>query len=421
MKFKNVQQVTLSRLCTGCGICYSMCSEKNIALHDIEDDGIRPIVNQNGCRLCGRCLKACPGIKNIDFYRSLNNQQNERIFNKWGNIYELWEGYASDPEIRFRGSSGGLCTALSLFCLEQGYAGGVVHIGADQDKPWLNKTFRSETKDELISRAGSRYAPASPGNGIHLIENARDKSVFIGKPCDVAGIRMVQQLRPDLDTKISLVIGFFCAGTPSTRGTIEFLNKNGLDKSELSELRYRGNGWPGEATAILKDAKLTPFKTTYEKSWGFIQKYRAFRCYLCPDLTSQNADISVGDPWYREIKKNEPGRSLILIRTERGHHIFQKAIKLRYIIAEKTDTNYIYFSQKNLLGKKQQIWGRLLAMRLLNVPTPKIIGYNLFENWIELTLKEKAKSIFSTLKRIIKRRYFKVNYSKFKTVKNKKS
>jgi coenzyme F420-reducing hydrogenase beta subunit len=55
---------------------------------------------------------------------------------QWGTVLEVWEGYASDPEIRFRGSSGGLCTALSLFCLEKEIGSGVVHIGSDPGRPW---------------------------------------------------------------------------------------------------------------------------------------------------------------------------------------------------------------------------------------------------------------------------------------------
>ena len=141
----------------------------------------------------------------------------KQLGKRWGRIIELWEGYAADPEIRFKGSSGGLCTALSLFCLEKGYAGGVLHIGSDPERPLKNKTVRSASREELVSRTGSRYSPASPCDGLECIEEARHPSVFVGKPCDVAGLRMAQAIHPELEQKTFLVIGFFCAGTPSTR------------------------------------------------------------------------------------------------------------------------------------------------------------------------------------------------------------
>ncbi|RJQ66745.1 MAG: 4Fe-4S dicluster domain-containing protein [Desulfobacteraceae bacterium] len=408
LKLKNVQKVAAFRLCLGCGVCYSVCPARKVQLIDVAEEGIRPFVEQDGCKACSMCLKACPGVHStIACRNSAHFLADSRLVKRWGPFIELWEGYSSDPEIRFKGSSGGLCTALSLFCLEQGTAGGVLHIGSDHEKPLKNKTFRSTTRDELIARTGSRYAPAAPGNGLRMIENAPDQSVFIGKPCDVAGLRLAQQIRPELNRKTALAVGFFCAGTPSTIGTMEFLRKNGADPSQIAELRYRGMGWPGMATAHFKDNKKPPLKTTYNDSWGFIQKYRPFRCYLCPDLTAEHADIAVGDPWYRELGKNDPGRSLILIRTEKGREIFHRAMKQGYVTAEPADPEIIYRSQKNLLSKRQAIWGRLAAMKLLGIPSPELVGYHLFENWMGLPLKEKIRSIVGTARRIIQRNYFK--------------
>ena len=48
--------------------------------------------------------------------------------------------------------------------------------------------------------------------------------------------------------------------------------------------------------------------------------------------------------------------------------IFHRARELGYVTAEPVAPEIIYRSQKNLLGKRQAIWGRLLAMRLLGIP-----------------------------------------------------
>ena len=70
--------------------------------------------------------------------------------------------------------------------------------------------------------------------------------------------------------------------------------------------------------------------------------------------------------------------------------------------------------EKNLLGKRQAIWGRILAMKLLGVPYPELNGFHLFENWLDLPLKEKVKSVLGTARRIVQRNYFKpLNYSKY--------
>ena len=414
MKFENVSQVATCRLCIGCGTCAYICPEEKVQLVDIEHDGIRPIVLPDSCGSCNQCLMACPGLSTTAFYHPSYDGAGDPPEKYWGRILELWEGYASNAEIRLKGSSGGLCTALSLYCLENNVAGGVLHVGADPELPWKNKTFRSLTREDLIRRTGSRYSPASPCDGLKQIEGAVDASVFVGKPCDIAGLRLAQQMRPNLEKKTSLAIGFFCAGTPSTSGTLELLRKIGVDVDAIDNLRYRGIGWPGMATVEFKEQGLDPVKMSYKDSWGFVQKYRPFRCYLCPDLTAESADISVGDPWYRQIGENEPGRSLILIRTEKGREIFNDAVAAGYIEATPADYEIIYRSQKNLLGKRQAIWGRLLAMKILGIPYPRLKGFHLWDNWVDLPTTEKVKSVLGTARRIVQRNYFTpVDYTKY--------
>jgi coenzyme F420 hydrogenase subunit beta len=408
LKIRNVQDVAARRLCLGCGACFGICPEGKVRLVDVEDEGIRPfVVEEGGCRSCGTCLAACPGIRTTAPDAPPPQGKEEAAFTRWGGFTEVWEGFAAEPGVRFEGSSGGLCTALSLFCLEQGVAGGVLHVGADRQTPWKNRTVRSTTREGVLAGAGSRYAPASPCEGFGEIERAGDASVFVGKPCDVAGLRMAQQIRPELAGKTRLAIGFFCAGTPSTRGTLELFKMHGVDPGDVSAFRYRGQGWPGMATARFKDGTRPPLKVSYKDSWGFVQKFRPFRCYLCPDLTAESADISVGDPWYREVGVDEPGRSLILVRTEAGREIFRRAREQGYVTAEPRDPEIIYRSQKNLLGKRRAIWGRLLALRLLGVPRPELKGFHLYANWRELPFGEKARSVFGTARRAAQRNYFK--------------
>jgi coenzyme F420 hydrogenase subunit beta len=164
-------------------------------------------------------------------------------------------------------------------------------------------------------------------------------------------------------------------------------------------------GWPGKTSARLSGESKPALEMTYEESWGFLQKYRPFRCYLCPDLTAEFADISVGDPWYRGTGEKEGGQSLILLRTRRGAEIFRDAVKARYIRAEKCSLARVEASQRNLLGKRQSIWGRLLAMRLLGIPYPKIKGFHLFRNWMESPIQNRARSVAGTARRILERGY----------------
>src|SRR5439155_18276454 len=128
---------------------------------------------------------------------------------EFGTALEIWEGYASDPDLRYRGSSGGILSALALYCLEWENVGFVLHVGMDEEKPWTNKTVLSRSRAEILARTGSRYAPASPCEGLQAVEESDRPCVFIGRPCDAAGVALLRKQRPKLDQKIRLVLTFF--------------------------------------------------------------------------------------------------------------------------------------------------------------------------------------------------------------------
>jgi len=406
-KFRNVSDVVNWRLCVGCGVCAYVCPDYKIKLVDIENDGIRPFLDSDDCGACRECINVCPGYETIHFYGSNRLNLIEDLKKSWGPVIEVWEGYAADKDLRYHGSSAGLASALALYCLEREGMYGVLHTGSDTKKKWKNKTVFSNDHESILSNTGSRYSPASPCDSLKLIETANSPCVFIGKPCDLSGLRKAQQQNEKLNEKIGVAIGIFCAGTPSTTGIKQLLKSLRLNVEDIEEIRYRGKGWPGNFTVRSKHNGQIERHISYEKSWGFLQKYRPFRCYLCPDGTSEFADISCGDPWYRELNENEKGYSLVLVRTEKGERILHGAIEAGYVKLEQADYRILQKSQKNLLLKREAIWGRLLAMKIFGIPTPRLKGFSLFKNWLDLPIQDKFRSILGTIRRIIQRKYYK--------------
>jgi coenzyme F420 hydrogenase subunit beta len=330
----------------------------------------------------------------------------DNLTDRWGTILEVWEGYATDAEIRHKGSSGGVATALALACIEKAGMMGAIHTGAGS-QPLASKTKFSKTREELMGAAGSRYAPAAPCEGLKRTGDDQGKCVFIGKPCDAAGVRKAQRSNNVLIKGIGIVISIFCAGTPATQGTKDLLARMEVPLHEIGAIRYRGNGWPGKFSVIMSTDNVEVKELTYGVAWGFMQKYRHYRCHLCPDGTGEFADISCGDPWYREIKEGDSGYSLILVRTERGKKILQDAMSDGYITAERADPIILEKSQKNLFNKRAAVWGRLLAFKIIGLPTPKYYGFPLFSCWMILPMSEKARSIIGTIRRILQRGYYK--------------
>jgi coenzyme F420 hydrogenase subunit beta len=338
---------------------------------------------------------------------SQNGQKSNAAFETdWGPLIRLWEGHAVDPEIRFKGSSGGVLTAISSYCLEQLGMHGVLHIAQDPTDPVRNRTRLSRSRSELLAATGSRYSPASVCNGLSLVEAAPAPCVIIGKPAEIAAVRNAVKLRPELDRKVGITLSFFCAESPSTRGTVELLEHLEVDPASVIDLRYRGYGWPGHF-APTRAGETGPCRTmTYRESWGFLQAYRPWSVQLWPDGSGELADISCGDPWYETRGEKNPGFSLVVARTERGREIIEAALAAGYLSLKPAERWKLTKSQSGILVKKGSIWGRRLAMRLFGLPITRFDGLDLWHCWKPLAVEEKLRAILGTIRRIITRKLY---------------
>ena len=138
-------------------------------------------------------------------------------------------------------------------------------------------------------------------------------------------------------------------------------------------------------------------------SWGLLAAYRPMRCHLCPDGLGQSADISCGDAWERFTGKPDPGRSIVIVRTERGREILRRALAEKYIELERVGPEAVTAAQPNLLQRRRELFGRLFAMKLLLIPAPSFPGFSLFRSWVRLPLLRQFQTIVGTLRRFLLR------------------
>lgn len=402
----SIRDVAEGNLCTGCGVCAAV-QPSDLRMVDDFEQGRRPlaVVGRESVDH-GPALAACPGHQLEHGPRP--DGADRELWHGWGPVLEVWEGYAAYPEVRLKGSSGGAATGLAIHGLTGGGMGGVLHIRQRADHAYLNETVISTTTDELIAATGSRYAAASPGERLHELKDRDTPSLMIGKPCDIAGARKAADRDPALDTKLGLTVAIFCAGAPNARATVEMAKTLGVaNPAEIESIRYRGDGWPGNAVVTGTDNGIPASgSASYAESWGtMLQQHRQWRCYVCIDHTGEFADISVGDPWYREIEPGDPGRSLVIVRTERGRRYLADAMTAGCLDLERVGNELLPASQPNLLETRGSVWGRILALRLAGVPTPRYRGMATLRIWLrELSMEARVKSIGGTLTRIRRKR-----------------
>lgn len=398
-----ISSIVACNLCTGCGACAGGFPDF-IQMVDDPENGRRPRVVQSpeGVQASKAAAEICAGVSTD--WNDLPVQDD--IDAAWGPVLSAWEGWASDAATRHRGSSGGAVTALSAFALTSGFAGGVAHIAARRDDPRLNEAVISRDTDGLQRGAGSRYAQASPAEALSDIAAGDVPIVFVGKPCDVASVQKAARADHTLAERIPLTIAIFCAGAPTLAATERLLDRLGVPRhAKLTDLRYRGNGWPGLMQAVWQDAdgdEHTSQGMSYAAGWGgILQASRRWRCRVCADHTGAFADISVGDPWHAPPKGNtDAGRSLIVARTPRGRAFVEAAIKAGVIEAQARPRDVIARAQPNLSATHGAVWGRRVAMRALGLRAPQDLGQRLFGLWLGLPAKQKLQSFLGTWKRV---------------------
>ncbi|HSF65381.1 MAG TPA: Coenzyme F420 hydrogenase/dehydrogenase, beta subunit C-terminal domain [Paracoccaceae bacterium] len=398
-----ITRAVACNLCTGCGACAGAFPDF-IRMVDDPLNGRRPVVAPGVQALAAArqaaALCAGTGADATALPRA------DAIDRDWGPVLAAWQGHAADAEVRHRGSSGGAVTALALFALQSGLTRGVAHIAARADDPRLNASVISRDRAGLLRGAGSRYAQASPAEALGPIAAGSDPVAFIGKPCDVASVAKAAAGDAALAAKLPLTIAIFCAGAPNLNATDRLLDRLEVPKgARLTDLRYRGAGWPGLMQARWRDdagAEHLSQGITYAEGWGTIlQADRRWRCRICTDHTGIFADISVGDPWHTPpAGAQDAGRSLIVARTARGHAFLQAAIAAGVLVATPEGRDAIARAQPGLAATQGAVWGRRLVMRLAGMPVPADRGLPLLRHWLGLSLRAKVSSLAGTARRI---------------------
>lgn len=350
---------TISDYCVGCGLCKT----KEKAEIRTNTKGYYEVVSGD-----------------IDWLRQVcpsEGRQVERFSGTiWGRYEKLFLGWSEDPQVRKQASSGGALTELAAFLLEQKIVDGIIHTQADESDPTKTKSHISVTRDELINRCGSRYAISHPLEIIETLDLSK-KYAFIGKPCDVDALTNAFALYPELKDSIILTMSFFCAGLPSFDAQEKLLKALGCEKEKCRSLRYRGDGWPGFATACDDQGK--EYKMDYDSSWGKILGRDLMpMCRFCINGIGETADISCADGWYLsengkpDFSEHE-GRNIIFARSKEGLELIEKVSSRRMLHVEEFPDAETVLPKIQFIheGKRQSAMAKKEAMRLFARPFPK--------------------------------------------------
>lgn len=244
-------------------------------------------------------------------------------------------GHAVDPGMWGAGTSGGVVTALLCGLLEMGAITGAVVTAFDPDRPYSPIATIVRDVATIRSAAQSKYALTPQ---VAALRGARssDRLVFVGLPCQIAGVRKASLAGHDLPA-VYLTIGLFCLSNfylEATTFIIEHVLALSLESVE--RVSYREGPFPG-AFVVATHAGAR-HSLPYPDARAYFRMYRPYRCITCYDWSSELADISIGDLF------GDPARDAhcsVLGRTDRGEGIIADMAAAGRIHVEEADPEAI--------------------------------------------------------------------------------
>lgn len=404
---RQIEDIVAGGLCNGCGLCAGLSPQETSPIQMAESEAgyMRPVrAGEISAELAQSVDRLCPGL-NIEHAEHSGISRHP----KWGPLLDQSYGWSTDDALRQNASSGGGLSATIDYLLKSGEVDAIIQTGVAEDQPLRNSLYVSKNADQVFACAGSRYAPSSPLQNISdLIEDGR-RFAFVGKPCDVAGLRALEREDPRVSDRIRFMFAFMCAGVPSYKGTDAVLSAMGVsDSDQVESFRYRGDGWPGFATAKLANGE--KHRMTYDESWGgILNRHLQFRCKICPEGSGEFADLAFGDGWHIATGggpsfEEAAGRSIVMVRTPKGQALFERVLAAGAMQSEPASLEDLDQIQQFQANRKGLALTRIAAMTSFAMKPPRFKNLGLVAGAKRIGVKASLKSYLGTMRRLLKQR-----------------
>ncbi|MFH2093451.1 MAG: Coenzyme F420 hydrogenase/dehydrogenase, beta subunit C-terminal domain [Pseudomonadota bacterium] len=305
--------------CSGCGACAGVCADRVLEMQYTHEGTLRPRLVKK-CNNCGRCMKACP-VLGFDISR-----EEKEIFgqqaddSETGVVRKAYKGYATEPGLRLRSSSGGLVTAILAQLLKTGEIEAVLSVVDNPEDPFRPKGTWITNAADLDKSSGSKYTPVALLEAVCNLPPDLKKIAVVGLPCHLWGLRLLEKNKFLKDKQVVLKLGLFCGRTPTGQSVEFIMHKNNIRPQDTKSIRYRGNGWPGGLKIATQTGDVF---YPLDEVWPFLATpyFYSTHCFFCRDFFAHLSDLSFGDAWLPECQGDNTGWSLCMVRSTAGEKV----------------------------------------------------------------------------------------------------
>ncbi len=332
-------------LCIACGACVDLCPY--FKTYRGKTAMIFPCDLEQG-----RCYAHCPKAE-VDLDQLSENLQGKPYDGSpLGNYRNVFAAKAGKRMSEGPFQAGGVVSAIMAFALENG----MIDSAILTDREGLVPVPRIATSArEVVECAGSKYMAAPTVAAVNRgAGEGYTRMGVVGTPCQVTALAQMRSNpldRPDFTDPVALVVGLFCTWALDTRKLISMLSK----RVDISGIRKMDIPPPPAEIFVLEtdDGRV-------EIPLDEIRPLVPQGCLVCPDMTSEWADISVG------VLEGEPEWNTLVTRSEKGNEIVEKVVSDGWLqtreIPEESLAHLIFAAS----NKRKRSLIKCIEERLLN-------------------------------------------------------
>ena len=354
---KVIESVVTQDLCIGCGICVSKCPEKALGM-DWSQDGFWVPKLDGTCNNDELCVSVCPFNPNPKSELRTENEianvfQKNTVLShaKIGKYNGIYAGFSS--EFRLGSSSGGMGTYVMTELLERGIVQHIIAVGDSKVEDRHYEYSIINQKQEILSASKTRYYPVNLSSVFSKIGELEGQVAIVGVACFIKAIRLAQASNPQLIEKIPFLIGIICGGIKSRFYTDYLSAKAGVPfgncinpEFRIKDVNSTANDYSfGCYSMHSESVKKTIRMRAIGDMWG-TGLFKANACDFCDDVTTELADISLGDAWLQPYIKDGKGTNVIVSRSSFADEIILDGIDAKKLVLEELSLDRFLASQQ---------------------------------------------------------------------------
>ncbi|MFO7670650.1 MAG: coenzyme F420 hydrogenase/dehydrogenase beta subunit N-terminal domain-containing protein [Bacteroidales bacterium] len=365
-----LEELMRSELCNRCGTCVGL-SGGAIRFSDREGRYLPEIVGELEGAAYERILNACSG-KHFDFpqQRSIIYPDTPHFHIFTGPYHSISIGYASDPELRSKGASGGIISTLLIYLLEKKRIDGAVVTRMSREKPWLTEPVIATTREEILEASQSKYILTSVNEILDQMASFKGTLAYVGLPGQVHSIRMLQKAGDPAVAAIKYIFGPFYGNTLYFSSVRSFLKSHGeRDFTRIKELHFRHGEWPGNMRVEMQSGRVIELKKFHANY--LIPFHIVKNSLFCTDFSNEFTDISSGDAWAPVYEERGKGFSMVMGRSQPGQSLLAEMEQAGWLhLTPLSETQSIEMHSHGYDFKKRGAFIRLRFRKLAGKDVP---------------------------------------------------